>query len=78
MPVHRVYFLLFVVTLLILVPLGAGVWFGTTYQLQPWGILVGMGVGVLATTTFLVRHFSRTWRALAPGADTLREKEDTA
>lgn len=78
MPVHRVYFLLLVVTLLILVPLGAGVWFDTTYQLQPWGILVGMGVGVLATTTFRVHHFNRTWRALAPGTDTLREKEDTA
>ncbi len=67
-----------VVALLILVPLGVGVWFDTTSQLQPWGILVGMGVGVLATTTFLVHHFSQTWRALAPSTDSLREKEDTA
>ena len=75
---HRVYFLLIVVTVLILVPLGVGAWLDTTYGLLPWGILVGMGVGVLATTTFLVHHFSRTWRMLAPGGDTLREKEDTA
>ena len=78
MPVHRVYFLLIVVTFFILVPLGVGVWFDTTNQLQPWGILVGMGVGVLMTTTFLVHHFSRTWRVLAPGTDILCEKEDTA
>lgn len=78
MSVRRVYFLLIVVTILILIPLGAGVWFDTTYQLRPWGILVGMGVGVLATSTFLVYHFSRTWRTLAPGMDTLREREDTA
>lgn len=67
-----------VVAILVLIPLGVGVWLDTTYHLLPWGILVGMGVGVLATTTFLVHHFSRTWRALAPSSDALREKEDTA
>lgn len=75
--------LVFAVVVCLAVPLGVGVWLDNTVTTFPAAVLGGMAVGVVASTTLVVRRITRAIDALggaaAPGAGaTVNGKEDQA
>ncbi|MCC7352649.1 MAG: AtpZ/AtpI family protein [Anaerolineae bacterium] len=56
--------LAWVVALSILIPLGIGLWLDRRFDSAPWLTLVGMVVGVVASTVNVLRQMSAIFRAL--------------
>lgn len=63
-----------VVALSVIIPLLAGLWLDHRYGSAPWLTLVGMVVGILASTFGVVRHFYKNYSAI--DAKYTKHKED--
>ncbi len=56
--------LAWVVALSTLIPLGIGLWLDKRFGTAPWLTLVGMVIGVAASTVNILRQMNATFRAL--------------
>ena len=54
-----------IVLVFILVPLGVGLWLDRRYHTAPWWMLLGMLIGVAASTIMVVRRAYAAYQALA-------------